>query len=239
MQYDFNLLAGQSQNIDVKGRFFKYKSGTGMIRVRTSLGGAVDLLPGQGVEDVEFTGLTVSDRSGANNVGSILAGAFKYTDDRISGSVEVIDGGRNRTIANQAFMTNTYCGPTAGNTPMVQLWNPVGSGKRVVVERVTRSSGSAGNIVVALVNYALATFDKYARSKLSGGSVSTSEVRYFSKVGAQNDPALTSDPVQANVPLLFQFIEPVVLLPGFGLVIAASSIGTDVVGAFEYFEELI
>ena len=239
MQFDFNLSAGASQTLDVRGRFFKYKSGTGMIRVRTSLGGAVDLLPGQGIENINFTNLTVSDRSNAQNAGTILAGDFDFRDDRITGSVEVIDGGRNRTIANQAFMATTYCGGQAGNTAQIQLWNPAGSTKRVIVERVARGSNTSGTVAVGITTAALVTKDKNAQCKLSGGALSTAELRFESKVGASGLASLTSNVVQAGVDLPFQFLEPVVLMPGFGLVLSASTLSADVLGAYEFFEEFI
>ncbi|MCL6484930.1 MAG: hypothetical protein I4O49_12305, partial [Janthinobacterium lividum] len=108
MQYDFNLSPGGAQNLDVKGRFFKYRSGTGAIRVRASKGGYVDLLPGQGVRGFDFESLTVADRSGANNVGVLIVGDFDFQDDRIAGTVDVVDGGRTRTLAGIAFGASAY-----------------------------------------------------------------------------------------------------------------------------------
>lgn len=117
MQYDFTLAAGAAQSFDVVGKFIKYQHGTGMIRVRMSMGEYVDLLPGQGVFSVDYTRFTVTDRSGANNVGALLAGDFDFRDSRISGAVEVNDvigpnckyysagGGTNSVGAVQVIVT--------------------------------------------------------------------------------------------------------------------------------------
>ena len=234
MQYDFNLEPGGGQTIDVRGRFFKYRSGNGLIRVRTSLGGFVDLLPGQGVENVNFTSLTVSDRSGAVNAGVILAGEFDFRDDRIAGSVEVIDGGRNRTMANQAFVAATYRGGIAGNSALIQLFNPVDSGRRVVVGWQAKSSAGGGNVGICVEAAPLSTFDKYAQSKLSGGAPSKAQLRTESRVGNFIGASLASDTMGDR-----RWIEPVVLMPGYGLTTWSGTLGQDVLGAFEFFEDLI
>jgi len=239
MQYDFNLTPNGSQVLEVAGSYFRYKGGLGAIRVTPSSGDAVELLPGQGMENVKFDRLIVKDLSGAANAGAVLAGSGNWRDERITGSVEVIDGGKNRTVANQAFMATTYCGGQAGNTAQIQLWNPALSGKRVIVARVTRGSATAGTVAVGITAVALVTKDKNAQSKLSGGAASVAELRVESKVGASGLAALTSNVVQAGVDLQFQFLEPVVLLPGYGLVLSASTLAADVLGAFEFFEEAI
>lgn len=92
MQYDFNLEANGSQFIDVKGRFFKYKNGTGKIRVRNSTGGYIDLLPGQGVNGLNYSSLSITDLTGAQNTGYLLAGDYEFSDSTVtisSGTVAV------------------------------------------------------------------------------------------------------------------------------------------------------
>jgi hypothetical protein len=95
MQYDFQLNSGQARVIDVSGRFLKYASGVGgttLLRVILTNGGYIDLLPNQGVWNVEFQKIVLKNLSGATLVGSILAGDYDFQDGRIAGSVSVING---------------------------------------------------------------------------------------------------------------------------------------------------
>jgi hypothetical protein len=91
MQYDLNMVPNGSQRVEVSGRFFKYTSGAGKIRVTTNKGAVIDLTVGQGVWGEEYSSLVVQDRSGAGIVGTILAGNYDFRDDTValSGSVNV------------------------------------------------------------------------------------------------------------------------------------------------------
>jgi hypothetical protein len=112
MQYDLNLGAYGSQRLEVNGRFFKYVSGTGKIRVTTNKGAVIDLAVGQGVWGEEFSALTVQDKSGAANQGVLLAGSYDFRDDSVlmTGSVNV--GNLNQGYATSA-MHNAVLAATA------------------------------------------------------------------------------------------------------------------------------
>jgi hypothetical protein len=235
MQFDFNLQANGGQVIDVAGRFFKYKSGTGLIRVKTDKGGYVDLLPGQGVWGVEFSSLNVQDKSGAANAGVILAGGFDFRDDRISGSVEVIDGGRDRTLANRAFWGQAGVGVVAAQYPHVQLFNPAASGVNVYIPSIVVSSGTAGFVGIG-VQFAALDFVNFGTSKKVGGSAAKSEVQRrninIKTWGAQ----FTSRQVQANVSVEKKLAEPILLTPGWGAVVWHETVATDLSAEFEFIE---
>ncbi|MGZ3319657.1 MAG: hypothetical protein ACXU9C_01610 [Xanthobacteraceae bacterium] len=238
MQFDFTLTPNGAQQIDVRGKFFKYISGAGKIRVRTSTGDSIDLLPGQGVWNTDYTSLTVQDRSGIANYGLLLAGDFDFHDDRISGSVEVIDGGRSRTLANQAFEGSTYAPVVAGKYATVQLWNPAGSGKRLVLKRVTGSCNTSAPVGIKLTQTQMATLDGNTPSKLAGGAQSTAQLRYDSVAALPTEKAFAGIGVTAGVSVDRVYQEPILILPGWGLMLWSNGLGYDCVGAFEFYEEL-
>lgn len=243
MQYDFSLPAGGSQVIDVKGKFFKYKSGIGQIRVILSKGGYIDLLPGQGVWNVEFSSLIIKDKTGAINSGILISGDFDFHDDRISGSVEVIDGGKNRTLAQQVFWAYGYQAGVAGQSSVVQLWNPSGSGKKLVVAQVAAAVNQAGSGIlhVSYQSVALANVYGVPKNKLIGGAASIAQIRNASLVGMDGSAQYMCDLYcagQTHTPI--KFTEPVIVLPGYGLQIdSAINSGISVSGQFEFFEESI
>lgn len=244
MQFDFNLSANASQTIDVAGHFVKYKSGTGAIRVRMTTGGYVDLLPGQGVWNVQFSSLTVVDRTGADNTGIILAGAFDFRDDRITGTVDVVDGGRTRTLAGQAFMSWANLGAgTAGQNSVHQLWNPANSGKNIVIEQIQISSTAGGFAGVAFWNLAIANLvaanGGSGTSKKNGIGVSAGQRRTEQTAVLPYTPNLLSTALAPGVNFDRKFNEPVLLTPGMGLCVFHGSPVTDLAVGIEWFEELV
>lgn len=244
MQFDFNLGAGASQTIDVKGRFFKYKSGTGPIRVRVSGGGSVDLLPGQGVENVLFASLTVSDRSNASNMGSILAGDFDFRDDRISGTVDIVDGGKSRTLAGQSFSSAVLCYGAGGLYSTAQVFNPADSGKRVSCSKIIITSTISGLIKIGwntAANGALPP--EGVASKLTGGVSGKAKI---CNIGLAAEPAgfkylgIYESGGGGGSTFIYAFAEPVLIMPGFGLNVQHGTIGTPTIQAnFELVEESI
>lgn len=239
MQYDFSVSAGGSQVIEVKGRFFKYKSGTGAIRVKATKGGFIDLLPGQGVWNVDFSQLVIQDRSGQANAGVMLAGEFDFHDDRIVGTVDVVDGGRSRTMAGMAFMSWNDINPSAGNISAHQIWNPVGSGKSVIIEQIQFSSLTAGFFGVGISDSALPVDAGYASCKKSGASKSLANKRMGNLPVMNSVASLFSCYVEAGKTMDRKFNEPVLLLPGYGLSIFTGSQNVELAASFEWFEETI
>lgn len=248
MQYDFTLVANGGQAMDVKGRFVKYRSGVGAIRVKFTSGGYVDLLPGQGVWNIEFNGLTIQDRSGNNNYGSLLAGDFDFRDERISGDVSVIDGGKNRTLANLSFISNAdAANPPAGSYAYTGLFNPAGSGRVAIVENVYVASQSGAcvfSLGIAGTAAPFTTMVGYGVSKKSGGIASIMESRRI--ISADTTPINTTgskqlivQTVTQNANAVIAFKEPVVVLPGYGFYVWNATVAMDTRASIEYYEDAL
>lgn len=223
--------------MDVKGRFFKYRSGTGLIRVRASNGGYVDLLPGQGVWNLNYDSLNVQDRSGAQNAGVLIAGDFDFHDDRITGTVDVVDGGKARTIGAAAFSMACATGGTATLFPVAQIFNP-SANKRVIVEQVIFSTDVAAVQRVGIEPALVGGAGAKGISKLSGSSDSAA----INSIGQiAGNPAgfkyLATIYQGAGVPATYKFTEPVVLLPGYGMSVGGSVPNQNIIATFEFFEE--
>lgn len=135
--YDVNLTASGGSIEDIVGSTFEILSAQGPFQVRTQDGLQLDLLPGQGVENIAFRKLEFVDKSGAVNTIRLVAG----------GDPERVVLGRERFIDKRTFMRSQSDDRAAGNlefgstaTPATaaanfskaQLWNPSGSGKLLV-----------------------------------------------------------------------------------------------------------
>lgn len=245
MQYDFTLLANGGQVLDVRGKFFKYKSGIGAIRVRTDKGGYVDLLPGQGVWNTDYTSLVVQDKSGAANAGVLLAGDFDFHDDRITGTVDVVDGGKARTKSGIAYMVGLAVSATAGNYAAAQLWNPAGSGMNLIVEKISGSMyGSASAIVdigkttvqLGAVGFGIVNKNFGSASTSIALSRVQSTVPTMPAAGGQIMFGLMLNQAQ---PIIVPLNEPIVVTPGTGIVVQCEATGAAMFGSFEWFEESV
>jgi len=240
MQFDFTLAANQSQHIDVVGTFLKYKAGTGTIRVRLNGGGYIDLLPGQGVNNVNFTSVDVQDRTGAQNVGTILAGIYDFRDDRITGTVDVVDGGKARSNSGAACIGYVNQVAVAATYPHVQLLNPTGSGKNIYVEQISIYCGETmnGGASIQRCDYVYADLVvKGSRKRVSGGAVSVAELRRESNATQQGHGIAPYFAAIDKSLRLFKFSEPLQLEPGIGLDVANGTVGEGIGVTFEYFEE--
>ncbi|NIA56180.1 hypothetical protein HAV22_21335 [Massilia sp. TW-1] len=239
MQFDFTLDANQSQQLDVRGRFFKCTKATGTIRVRTNTGDSIDLLQGQGVWNVDYQWLSVQDRTGANNSGTILAGDFDFHDDRISGTVDVVDGGKARTLQGIAFYAYVNAAKSAGNFAHSQLWNPVGSGKNLIVEKVMLTNGTVATLQsLRYGGVALPTLGTPPVNKKLNGPASVAQCRSDLNA-AQSGAIMFNSYVSANLLLPLVPNEPIIVPPGNGIMAVGGEVGNDAPVTFEFYEDPI
>jgi hypothetical protein len=239
MQYDFALTPLGGQIINAKGRFFKYRAGTGLIRVKLTDGAVIDLLPGQGVSNRNFESIEITDKSGAINTGTILAGDFDFRDERITGTVDVVDGGKSRTLANSSFMLQVPTPVVAGQLSHAQLFNPASSGKNVMVEAITYAADTANTgVFVFMHNVQLANFMGAGQSKKLGGQDAVAKGYSSTNVGAVNaNLNLMGVNIPQGTPITYRPTEPIIIAPGFGLVMRQAINGVGLTANFEWYEE--
>lgn len=237
--YDFTLTSGGMQRLPVVGDFFKVISATGTINVNVDTGATLDLMPGQGLREFNFNALTITDKSGAANSGTILVGFSGMIDDRVTGEVSIIEGGAQRTRSGLAFAVSHFEPGVAGNYGHVQLWNPAGSGKRAVVSELGWDLTATGTVQVRMHNAALSTFQTVGKSKRSGGALSVMEVR-SQQDGVGIAGAGTIYGLSAGTQFfIHKLSEPIVVDPGYGVIVATTLAAAGVRGNFQYFEESV
>lgn len=234
--YDFTLGAGGMQRLPVVGDFFKVISATGQINVIADTGAQLDLMPGQGLREFQFNTLAISDKSGAANAGKILVGFSGMIDDRVTGEVSIVEGGRSRVLAGAAFCGSSAVAAAAGLYSQGQLWNPAASGKRLIVSEVVFEGGAGGATVQMRWNQAaLANLAMVGQSKLLGGAASVAEVRWDQAAGPTGTNMFGAGvDTKANQ---WRFAEPLIVNPGYGLILGNAGVNSYVRSNFQYFEE--
>lgn len=244
--FDIKIAPGASRLIDQLANYVYFLEGSAggadtTIVIRPQTGGdAVFLKPGQEYKfdesesDVKWS---IANLKGeAEIVGKLLFAKGKFGDNRISGSVEVIDGGKNRTSAGTAFMANLYSSAVAGQASKVQLWNPLGSGKNIIIAQLTAAIPGGYSLVVKLesapINGPVAA---PVGSKKAGGPASVA-LGYYS----------TADVVPINggtyglsSGVVCKLTEPILLPPGWGMTCGAPVLNNAAGAGVEFFEEFV
>lgn len=235
--YPFSIPASGSVTLLVEGDFFKVKSSTGMLSVTgDSFGTLEDLLAGQGLRDTNFKRLTLTDETGAVNNGFILVSDSTFIDDRITGEVSVIDGGKSRTLANTAFWGNVSMGSAVGALSTAQIFNPAGSGKNLVIEQILGSANAATNLSLNYHDTQLTTLTGNALSKKRGGAASVAQMREELPVAAVGTRIAVFG-VAATSAFFLTLREPIVLPPATGLVMYSAATNVPIIFGVEFYED--
>jgi len=223
--YDFTIPANGSFTLLVEGSYYRILSSTGSLEVRRDGGSGVGpIYAGQGERDEEFKRITLVDKTGAINSGYIIISDGTFVDDRITGEVSVIDGGKARTIANSSYCSVVTCAGTATNYSHVQIWNPVGSGKNVIVEAVNLFSPTAAYLSLNLGSSILGVGIGNMQPKKALGSVSTAQTKKENKAAVTSDSQIWLAYVAATQTQAIKFNEPIALTPGSGLTATAEEL---------------
>ena len=232
---------GAGRQIDAKARFFRYESG-GAGGADTSIGVRADgndlgrYLPGDEITlPMDAKRWEIAPVSAAC-AGIVRLGIGSVRSSRVAGSVEVIDGGKARSLANIAGVGNVTSGASVGNFSYAQLWNPAGSGWRLIVKSILAGSSTAGELAIRTHNAALATLQGQPVSKLDQNILAGTELRDGTNAALIGQGFLRFF-ASANSTVSIRLEEPLVLNPGFGVMATGFLVNRDVSGLFELFRE--
>lgn len=253
-KYDFTAPAsGAPQVINVAGRYLKYVSGNAggndaglIITPGSKPGSKILLYPGQAITlpDDGTAGpnaWTVANAIGqAAITGTVVVGNGKIDDNTLSGTVQVVDGGKARTLAGSAFVMYGQQAAVAAQYGRVQLWNPAASGKRLIVEAIDMSTGGAAASAFLAFNTAqLTTLVGAGVAKRASAAASTAGLIYVDSTATQ--PSAAADMFSFSLAAasygVQKFSEPLCIDPGYGLVMWGAGQNTQFGCTFEWFEE--
>lgn len=238
--YPFSIPAGGSFPLLVIGDYCKILTSSGPLTLQGDTFGSIGpVLAGQGVQDSPFRRLVLEDESGATNNGTILIADNAFIDDRITGSVEVIDGGKTRTNSGMAFSSYVGTNGVAGNFTHAQIFNPAGSNKNVILKSFTLSGDAYSSIYISPVSIELTTFRNLGVSKKSNGDDGVA------RLNVQNNPVVLQSKilmalnVVANAQIIINFQEPLLIVPGTGVNFVNNIPAVSLSANLEFYEEAI
>lgn len=249
--YDITIAAGKVQQITASGRYFHYYAGSAggadnTITLKADkMSTSIVLKPGQSItlapDAGEAVTWTIGNKANAATIlGSVVIGDGLLRDATITGSVEVIDGGKSRTMAGASFWSNVTAAAGAGQFAEVQVWNPVGSGKRLFVEQIGISLSVGGAAGFGVASAQLATLYGGSPQKKNGSGAGAYQNR-------TDVPAALAAPssnvgsilVPANDTRIYRFAEPLQIEPGNGFFVWSGAQNVTLMLNAEFFEESV
>lgn len=245
--YDITIAANTTRQLDAPGNYFYYYAGSAggadsTITLRgISSGLRLILKPGQAFRlpdgNIETSWILTNYANAATIVGTVLVGNGDITDNRVTGSVEVVDGAKTRTITGSAGIMSGVNGlPGVGNTIQCGIWNPAASGKRTIVKQINFASGS--NQVIFLARVAAAgTITNNASLLLDGSAFAGATKAITTVTAAPVSTIFAGINVMAGQAYTLKLDEPVIVKPGYGLICQTGTVGTDLSVMIPFFEE--
>ncbi|MES2251117.1 MAG: hypothetical protein V4645_27840 [Pseudomonadota bacterium] len=161
---------------------------------------------------------------------------------RISSTVSVIDGGRARVNAGVAYAAGIDVTAVATKQSCVQLWNPAGSGKRLVLGQLAVISSAASSVACYPSNTSLAFVAvPPVVNKLLGGAVGVAQARIDQLAVPPTYTFGVAQTLGAQLAAsaFWKPTEPMVIPPGFGMNVVLSAANVNLSAGFEWFEETI
>jgi hypothetical protein len=229
--YDFSTAA--TGIVQGAGNFLRYQSGSaggddsGIILRPEGGGSAIELTPGEWVTLPRVANAfhIAARKSGVVVNGKLIIGEGTSGTASVAGTVEVIDGGRARTLAGQAFSAAISNVANASQWANVQLWNPLTSQKTLVVKRILCRGDAAGvsqyrAVFTTSQQTGLLTANCSNKNPLST-VVTSAQTRTWSLAPPGVNNGVTgvfwAATIQIGQSLQAEFNEPLIVPPGWGL----------------------
>jgi hypothetical protein len=241
---------GTGRQIDARGVTFRYESGTdagGVTDLKLWIdGNAVGTLsPGDLLELPEAGKRWEVKPVSSSCVGVVKIGMGKITTTKVAGVVSTVDGGRARSIEGAAFIFSANVTSNVGGVSTAQIFNPAGSGKRVIVKssRISLASGGAWGVTwknapAGAQNFGCSvvpkSFDKQTSAAQAYGQNTSAAVPANDWPYSLCTATVTASSVDAVV-----FQEPIVLEPGKGLMWFVAGQNNGLILVSEFTEEKI
>ena len=162
---------------------------------------------------------------------------------RTAGIVQVVDGSRALVNSGSAFIGYVDAQPVPANNGQVQLWNPAGSGKNLIVKSifVTAEAARIYQVRHGTVQLPNAGTSGNPRNKLLGSAGATVALLRYRNDNAVIEGTLLGPLIYiiANDSKGFVFNEPLIIPPGNGLNVAVSTVNGGNYTTFDYYESTI
>lgn len=258
--FTLTLAANESREVAISGEYFELRNAlfpVVLIELLDRSGGVIARLDNPEQSDFVRPGryetIRITNGATAQTVrhffGSGDAGSRRTSGQvqvlgtvGVTGDVSVIDGEKSRTLAGGMYSGTPNSQAAAGLYSVCQLWNPLGSGKNLIVASVGLAASTASIALVYTIGASAPTDQTVGRSanKLSGAPLGVGQVR----VDASNIPNFSGNLLRTMACPGSDVREwdvrgAVVVPPGNGLSMVGTVVNTQLIANFEWFEEVV
>lgn len=242
--YPLTIGAYEALPLMVQGSYFKILSATGMVNVTGDTFGTVEALQaGQGLRGQDFGRLVVRDSSGGSNMVRLLIGDDQFIDDRISGEVVVIEGNKGRSIAGKAFtITSLFGAASVGNVNQSAIYNPVGSGARIVVNNIVVGTSQGGKMSISTGQGVPLGVSSAPRKKdVSASAANSVAVKYdaIATDAALGGVIVIALSLAAGQSMALPIQEPFIVREGGFMAVRTTVDSQDLITSIQFYEELV
>lgn len=239
-----SLSAGQRLPLNIAGDFFRlsaaaYPVSVSLLKNQRIIGTMQNLLAGDYVNGVEFDGVIIDNGATAQDVTIQIAGGGAGSD-RVLGEVSVINGELARVKAGACFIGPVNQAGVAGQYSYTELWNPAGSGKNLILNKISAQCLTAAvSLYVARHNAALATLAGNGISKITSGGTGAAELRAGTNAVLVGAPMGYFAIAAASDSKDFDFSEPLIIQPGAGVLVNTLLFNVNLSATFQWIEESV
>lgn len=175
-----------------------------------------------GTNTLGSVGITGALPAGSNNIGVI-------TDNTMQA----------RSLAGQSFGGFCIAVPASGQYSRFQLWNPAGSGVNLYVLQVQPNISADASVYLASSTTQLATFAQKGQNKLMTGAQSKAGIYYDTTATPPAGPylGLASPSGASQGQAVYPAADPIIVPPGYGLLVTVNLTNVQLYGAFEWYEQ--
>jgi len=235
-----SLAAGEVWRLGIAADFFRIAAAAYAVEVRILKAGRIigDMdgwQAGDYVRGVDFDSVEIVNGAVSQVVTVQIAGGG-VGSDRVVGEVSVISGELSRTRAGITFYGGYYKNGAAGQIPFVTLSNQVGSGKRLVVEGVAAGVSDMSGFSVRWTAGEIGTFVSSPQSKMIGAGASVARVT-IGEAATYQGTEIAGTMTTANVTQALLMQEPIIIPPGYSVIVHSGAVANTIRATFSFFEE--
>lgn len=251
------IAAGQEINLPITGDYVRVGDSSPTCTVKNPDSGEYAVLRAADAAQFpsRFTHLAISHNEITEQTVSLDIGFGRLLTSRVAGTVtvagtvnvagtvQVIDGGESNTKLGNSYAFNAGIGPGTSLYSHVQLWNPAASVKNLIVTGLAAYSGVQGPGLISFyateLATALTTAPRNKDSSIAGGSAALTRSGLSSTALSQDANRLMNIGLQTYGAYQYDMREPLIVRPGWGLMLAHYSANADITMSGQFREEPI
>lgn len=235
------LVAGQVWPLHIAANEFRIVAATWPVSIDLYKGGrkigatVVNVLAGDYVRGVEFDEIRVTSAQ-AQTI-TVMLSSGGAGSDRITGAVQVINGEILRVQSSVAFSSGGGVAGDATHYAAAQLWNLPGSGKNLIVSKISAALSPIGSFSVFSVQAAMTSPSILVPicKNLSSPGSAVAQFQLGLLTAFPAGPSLLSTQTQSRSELALS--EPIIVPPGYGLLWAAGAVSETMWADVQFFED--